>query len=187
MKVEIPGINLVAERIPLRKNSKLLKDKPSVDQAAKAVVGNTHLHIPEGPSCSTAAPLNAGQHVAANVPQEVSFGIDRCDPEEVALHAKFKADLWQLRATKQGLLATRPPHTNQAPVALKRAADGSFVVSQASTVEPGAAGHTGHIGYEPKKNNLDQAVDGKEAAGHEAAGHEAAGHEAAVEPFPKQH
>ena len=55
LKVEIPGINLVAERIPLRKNSKLLKDHPSADQAAKAVVGNSQIQIPGMPDLPTAA------------------------------------------------------------------------------------------------------------------------------------
>ena len=183
LKVELPGVNLVADRIPLRKNSKLLKDNPSADQAAKAVVSNSHVHIPGGHDMPTAASSNDGQHVAANVPREVSFGIDRCDPEEVALHAKFKADLWKLRATKQGLLATSPPHTNQEPVALKKAADGSCVVSQACTVEPGVAGHTGHIGYEPKNNNLDKAVDGK--VNLHAYQDQAVGHESALDPLPQ--
>ena len=91
LKVELPGVNLVADRIPLRKNSKLLKDNPSADQAAKAVVGNSHVHIPEGHGMPAAASSNAGQHVAANVPQAVSQGIVFSDPEEVALHAKFQA------------------------------------------------------------------------------------------------
>ena len=38
INVELIGINLVANRIPLRKNSKLLKEPASADQAAKAVV-----------------------------------------------------------------------------------------------------------------------------------------------------
>ena len=149
------------------------------------MLANTHVHIPEWPSCSTTAPTNDGQHVAANVPQAVSFGIDRSDPEEVALHAKFQAYPWKLRATKQGLLATSPPHTKQEPVAMKKEADGSFVVIQACTVEPGAADHTGHIGYKPNNINLDQAVDVKVEL--HADQDQAAGHESAVDPFPKQH
>ena len=184
LKVEIPGINLVAERIPLRKNSKLLKDKPSADQAAKAVVGNIHVHIPKGHDIpALAASSNDGQHVAANVPQAVSQGIvlNDNDPEEVALHAKFQADLWKIRATKQGLLATSPPKTKQEPLTIKKEADGSFVVGQACTGEPGAADHTGHIGYKPKNNNLEQAV-GVEADLH-GDQDKAAGHESALDPF----
>ena len=92
LEVELPGVNLVADRIPLRKNSKLLKDSPSADQAAKAVVGNSHAHIPKGHDIpALAASSNAGQHVAANVHQAFSQGIVVSDPDEVALHAKFQA------------------------------------------------------------------------------------------------
>ena len=183
LKVELPGVNLVADRIPLRKNSKLLKDNPSADQAAKAVVGNTHLHIPEGHDMPTAASSNAGQHVAANVHQAFSQGIVVSDPDEVALHAKFQAELWKLRATKQGLRATSQPHIKQEPLTMKKEADGSFVVSQACTVEPAAADPTGHIGYQPKKTNLDQA-DGVAVDLH-ANQNQAAGCASALDPYSK--
>ena len=189
--VELPGVNLVADRIPLRSNAKLLKDSPSADQAARAVVGNSHAHIPKGHDIpALAASSNAGQHVAANVPQAASQGIvlNDNDPEEVALHAKFQADLWKIRATKLGLLGTSPPKTKQEPLTIKKEADGSFVVGQTCTGEPGAADHTGHIGYKPKNNNLDQAV-GVEVDLHgdqdKVAGDQdkAAGHESALDPF----
>ena len=182
LEVELPGVNLVADRIPLRSNSKLLRDRPSADQAAKAVVSNSHAHIPKGHDIpALAASSNAGQHVAANVPQAVSQGIvlNDNDPEEVALHAKFQADLWKIRATKAGLLATSPLKTKQEPLTIKKEADGSFVV--ACTGEPGAADHTGHIGYEPKNNILDQAV-GVEVDLH-GDQDKAAGHESALDPF----
>ena len=100
INVELIGINLVANRIPLRKNSKLLKEPASADQAAKAVVDRSKAHLPigEGPQAS---PSNAG-----HVPSASQAAMTFTDPEEIALHAKFQADLWKLRAVKQGVLGT---------------------------------------------------------------------------------
>ena len=93
LEVELPGVNLVADRIPLRKNSKLLKDHPSADQAAKAVVGNSQIQIPGVPDLPTAASKNADQHVAANVAPAVSQDIVLSDPT-----AKAVADKVDLQA-----------------------------------------------------------------------------------------
>ena len=100
INVELIGINLVANRIPLRKNSRLLQEPASADQAAKAVVDRSKAHIPigEGPQAS---PSNAG-----HVPSASQAAMTFTDPEEIALHAKFQADLWKLRAVKQGVLGT---------------------------------------------------------------------------------
>ena len=131
INVELIGINLVANRIPLRKNSKLLKEPASADQAAKAVVETSKAHLPigEGPQAS---PSNAG-----HVPSASQAAMTFTDPDEIALHAKFQADLWKLRAVKQGVLATSPapnPASQQLPQAgmlsLKRDPDGTIMLKQ---------------------------------------------------------
>ena len=98
LEVELPGVNLVADRIPLRKNSKLLKDHPSADQAAKAVVGNSEIQIPGVPDLPTAASKNADQHVAANVAPAVSQDIVLSDATAKAVANKVDLQAGQDQA-----------------------------------------------------------------------------------------
>ena len=162
LELDFPGVNLVADRIPLRKNSKLLKDHPSADTAARAAVSNSQIEIAGVCDLPTPALKNADQHVPANKAPPFSQDIVLSDPDEVALHAKFQAELWKLRAAKQGLLASSPQHTKEQPLVLKKSPDGSFVLSEACKGEPGAADHTGKGGYEPSNNNLEQPIADRE-------------------------
>ena len=164
INVELIGINLVANRIPLRKNSKLLQEPASADQAAKAVVDRSKAHIPigEGPQAS---PSNAG-----HVPSASQAAMTFTDPDEIALYAKFQADLWKLRAMKQGVLATSPapnPASQQLPQAgmlgklsLKRDPEGTIVLKKEpeSTVqaESDVANSAGH---KPEDESTVQADD----------------------------
>jgi hypothetical protein len=147
----------------LRKNSKLLKEPASADQAAKAVVDRSKAHIPigEGPQAS---PSNAG-----HVPSASQAAMTFTDPEEVALHAKFQADLWKLRAIKQGVLATSPapdPASQQLPQAgmldkltMIRGPDGTIVLKQEdeSTVQA-ESDVANSAGYKPEADIVGQPI-----------------------------
>ena len=152
---------MVGNRIHLRKNSKLLKEPASADQAAKAVVDRSKAHLPigEGPQAS---PSNAG-----HVPSASQAAMTFTDPEEIALHAKFQADLWKLRAVKQGVLATSPapnPASQQLPQAgmlsLKRDPDGTIMLKQEpespAQAESDVANSAGH---KPEDESTVQAHD----------------------------
>ena len=93
LELDFPGVNLVADRIPLRKNSKLLKDHPSADTAARAAVSNSQIEIAGVPDLPTPALKNADQHVPANKAPPFSQDIVLSDPT-----AKAVADKVDLQA-----------------------------------------------------------------------------------------
>ena len=112
--VSFHGINTVAELIPLRKNSKLLKSslaKTTKQELAAAFADNSN--VKAGPSIATT-------QVKAELPAPGEAKPDHDeDPEEIAIKKEAEAKIARLRATRQtqtsassqscGLLAHRNP------------------------------------------------------------------------------
>jgi antitoxin (DNA-binding transcriptional repressor) of toxin-antitoxin stability system len=112
--VSFHGINTVAELIPLRRNSKLLKSslaKTTKQELAAAFADNSNVN---------AGPPIATTQVKAELPAPDEAKPDHAeDPEEIAIKKEAEAKIARLRATRQtqtsassqscGLLAHRNP------------------------------------------------------------------------------
>ena len=84
-------------------------------------------------------------------PQPHNQPLHSLTPDEAALYAKFQADLWKLRAIKQGSLATSPAHNKPSQqmqqagmlgmpgngIVMKHEPDGTFVLTHAVKAESG--------------------------------------------------
>ena len=125
--IQLHGINSIADKIPLRKNSKLLRRgqvEEEPDDAWKSCKGAFNRKSDESIGISTSASSNAQLHVKAepgvnaggfNADADRSL-YDKNDPDEVKLFHQFKADLWKLRATKSGSLIAQGqqvPHATE--------------------------------------------------------------------------
>ena len=140
--VHIPGISTVAEKIPLRKSSSLLKAKsadvqPQAWQDMKTAINGSDenvLHVAGGGCSHNLKPIkkelvppaiNVKQEPGAPVagfqvpaPCAPADGLNMvqvpapCDSHEKALLAQYKADLWKHRAAHQGVLLAKTAHAS---------------------------------------------------------------------------
>ena len=91
VSVKLPGLQAIASRIPLRSNSKLLKEKPKKRRQLK-----------QQSTDAEALPASAQpEGVVAEPLHSQSKSSDTIDVEEQALLAKYYADLAQLRKKKK--------------------------------------------------------------------------------------
>ena len=133
--VEMAGIHTVSEKIPLRRNSRLLRQPGSstagTSKSGKQTPAQKGLRDDDSPLISNpdiaASPVGSC-HVGSNdMP-------DPTDNIEQGLYATYKADLWKHRAKKKGLLGA--PGASQQPsasiagaVPLKVEHDGSLTLT----------------------------------------------------------
>ena len=135
--VELPGINAVADRIPLRSNSKLLRGGgadgtapaswkiPRIQSSCKQPPDG--LNISADGMCTTHGLKQvkdelhddgaySGVRQLAQAKDDTQQMPTPNDPQEEALWAQYKADLWKLRAHRQGLIVKRGGIKAETPV-----------------------------------------------------------------------
>ena len=122
--VELAGISAVAERIPLRSNSKLLKGLQSPAKVKQEPPGGLSISADGG--CTMHGldvkhvKIEPGQAATSLTPSPTPNQMpSQDDPQEMALWSQYKADLWKLRAQKQGLLQVKTEYP-QSDTAMKQ-------------------------------------------------------------------
>ena len=115
--VELPGINMVINKIPLRKNSKLLKDRAPKSRKDReewaslknSVEGDDDAMVIHSSDNRLVSSQGLKKFKRERSDEAVGYDDLPHDPEEEALYIKYKADLWKLRAQKKGIVAESRP------------------------------------------------------------------------------
>jgi len=141
VSVKLPGINTVAELIPLRKNSKLLKQplkkaakQELADAFAEAHVGSQLTAEPVSPvKAESASPVKAATllRTGATVKLEED-SLD--DPEEVAIMKEAEAKIARHRVARRAALP-EPAAAAPGGLIVERNADGSLVLHRKPKIE----------------------------------------------------
>ena len=122
VSVKLPGLQAIANRIPLRSNSKLMKEKPKPKKKRQLRQQSTD---------EEALPASAQpEGVVAEPLHSQSKSSDTIDVEEQALLAKYYADLAQLRKKKKQAY-TRPsiaPTPCAGSIELRDSVDGKIAL-----------------------------------------------------------
>ena len=117
---EMPGINTIAKKIPLRANSKLLQPKGKDHKPSRPGPTKGAPTSCLQPSANTDATDDADENEEGGCFLHGSDLPTKGDIVEERLYMQYKADLWKHRATKKGLLQPDPPcHEHQAATAPK--------------------------------------------------------------------
>ena len=133
ISVELHGIYAVADKIPLRKSSKLLKDTNAMSsECFHQIKRETKKGLDETPTPIKAERLdtstNEVQHASSALPPGKVLVVAPADAHEDRLLSTYKSEIWKHRACDQGMLAPAPSRLFKPALVAAKTEDGGLLL-----------------------------------------------------------